>query len=158
MTSVLWPAVLAVVGTLAGCVVTGALAARSARVAREAARGDAQRKDVLHAVASLVAALADHRRAMWVREDTRLSGADWAAAREASHVTRSAVTAPLTMVCILAPSLASLARQAAQATDALRGAATGEALAQLRCEALRASDRLFDAAQTELAQTERAVR
>jgi hypothetical protein len=151
MTSVLWPALLAVVGTLSGCVVTGVLAARSARAARDAARGDAQRRDMLQAVVSLASALADHRRAMWVREDARLSGADWAPAREASHVTRSAVTAPLTAVCILAPSLASLAQQAAQATYALRGAATDQALADLRHEALRASDRLVEAAQAELA-------
>jgi hypothetical protein len=152
MTVVLWPALLAVVGTLSGCVVTGVLAARSARSARDAARGDARRRDVLQAVVSLTCAVADHRRAMWVREDLRLSGADWASAREASHVTRSAVTAPLTAVCILAPSLVSLAREAAQVAYALRGAATVEALADLRRQALRASDRLVAAAQAELAQ------
>ncbi|MFE7541000.1 hypothetical protein [Streptomyces platensis] len=38
----------------------------------------------------LVAALADHRRAMWLREEARLAGGDW---RAASQATRAAITA-----------------------------------------------------------------
>lgn len=41
----------------------------------------------------LVAALADHRRAMWLREEARLAGGDWREARAASHATRAAITA-----------------------------------------------------------------
>ncbi|QTZ90052.1 hypothetical protein [Streptomyces auratus] len=42
----------------------------------------------------LVAALADHRRAMWLREEARPAGGDRHQARAASHATRAAITAP----------------------------------------------------------------
>jgi len=147
-----WAAVVAVVGTLAGGLVTGLVQGWSARVARAADRGDARRAAVLGAVTALVAAVADHRRAMWLRESLRLAGADDAAARAASHGTRSAVTAPLTTVRLLAPALAGPAQRAVAATYALRDAADSGTLAELRSAAVRAVDRLVDAAAVRVGQ------
>ena len=136
-----WPAVVAVIGTLAGTLVANVVQAWTARTARRETR----RNDAVTAVAALAAALADHRRAMWVLENRQLTGADQdavAEAQAANHETRSALTAPLVLVKILTPSLAALAQTATQATFAMRGAADSEALEQLRAAARNACDDL----------------
>ena len=143
----LWSTVIAVAGTLAGGLLAGGVQGRVAVTARREARGDARWADVLTAVTSLVVALADHRRAMWVLEHHRLSGADRQVvveARATSLVTRSAVTAPLTTVNILAPAVEP-AKAATKATYALHDASTHDILAALRVDALEASDQFVDA-------------
>jgi hypothetical protein len=137
--------VIAVIGTLLGAVVAGLIQQRTTR----STQTEARRTAAVTAVSNLAAALADHRRAMWVREDLRLSGASseaYEAARAASHVTRSAVTAPHTTLAVLAPQLAPAAEDAARATYALRGAADAATLTRLRDDALAAADRLVAAA------------
>ncbi|MGW9079649.1 protein kilB [Streptomyces kronopolitis] len=132
-------AALAVIGTVLGAGVVGVqqyYAARSQR--REALRDQA-----LKALADLSTALADHRRAMWVREDLRLSGAapaDVAAAREASHVTRSVVTAPQVALTTLLPQLRGEVDAAVRAAYAMRGALNAGVLASRREEAVDAAD------------------
>ncbi|WP_310727529.1 protein kilB [Streptomyces sp. N2A] len=146
--------IIAVIGTLLGSVTAYALQQRAARTERAEARSDELRGRQLAAVADLVSALADHRRAMWVREDLTLSGANTAAcekARATSHDTRSAITVPLLTVTLLAPVLAEAAQVAAKATYALRGAADRTALDALRTTALVASDRLVAEAADALA-------
>ncbi|WP_121833694.1 protein kilB [Streptomyces sp. S1] len=143
-------AVIAVAGTLLGAVVAGLIQHRTTRAAQDETR----RTAIVNAVSSLTAALADHRRAMWVREDLRLTGGSseaYRAARAASHATRSAVTAPHTALAVLAPQLAPLADAAARATYALRGAETAGTLARLRDDALAATDRLVTATAEALA-------
>jgi hypothetical protein len=140
---------IAVLGTLAAGLGTGTLQARTARRERLETRRDGRRVEALDAVTQLVAALADHRRAMWVLEDRRLSGAGDPAVTEAtaaSHDTRSVVTAPLAMVSILVPSLAEPARQATRATYAMRNAKNHDALEALRKQALCTSDHLVASA------------
>ncbi|MEU0984969.1 hypothetical protein ABZ488_37890 [Streptomyces griseus] len=66
-------AVIAVLGTLAGSFVTGALQLFAQRAQRAAEELAARRSEGLEAVAGLSAALADHRRAMAVREEIRLA-------------------------------------------------------------------------------------
>ncbi|WP_329370213.1 protein kilB [Streptomyces sp. NBC_00669] len=142
----MFSAVIAVIGTLAGSVVAYILQERAGRAARADARAADQAKERLAALTALVSALADHRRAMWVREDLRLTGdapEAYAAARAESHATRAAITAPLTMLAILAPELAPVAREAADATYALRGAPDPDALTARRTEAIAAVDRLI---------------
>lgn len=137
--------VIAVLGTLAGGALTGTLDRLRARAAAAETRHRAQ----LAAVTALVSALADHRRAMWVREDLRLSGAVAEAvetARDRSHETRSAITVPMTTVAITVPALTTPARHAAEAVYAMRNAHSTEALSARRNEALVASDKLTDAA------------
>ncbi|MFE6689729.1 protein kilB [Streptomyces sp. NPDC057743] len=149
----MWSSIIAVAGTLLGSVTAYALQQRAARTERAEARAESSRRDRLAAVTALVSALADHRRAMWVREDLRLSGAEqdaYTAARAESHATRSAVTAPLTEVTILAPDLARTAHAAARATYALRGAEDADTLAALREAAITAADQLVAAAANEL--------
>ncbi|WP_030811448.1 hypothetical protein [Streptomyces sp. NRRL S-337] len=146
--------VIAVIGTLLGSVTAYVLQQRAARTERAEARSEALRGRQLAAVADLVAALADHRRAMWVREDLALSGADTAACektRATSHETRSAITAPLLTVTLLAPALAESATYAAEATYALRGATDRAALDDLCAAAVAASDRLVTGAAAALA-------
>ncbi|MFC7968787.1 protein kilB [Streptomyces cinereoruber] len=138
---------IAVLGTLAGVGITGLFQARTARTTR----ADARRADGLAAVEALVAALADHRRAMWVREDLRLRGEDWTEARTTSHATRSAITAPLLRVQLLLPAVAVDAQAAVQAAYDLRGALSTTALAQRRTEAITASDVLVSAVGRHLA-------
>jgi len=138
-------AILAVVGTLLGVLVTGSLQNRAAAAERRAAHTAEQRA----AVAALAAALADHRRAMWLREDARLSGApaaDVAELRATSHATRSAVTAPEAAAVMLAPQLRPAVTAAVKATYALRGAPDADTLAARRAAAVSAADDMLTAA------------
>lgn len=149
MSGALWAGVLtggiAVVGTLAGGLVTWWGQARQARVTR----AESRRADALDAVAALLAAVADHRRARWVREELRLSGADAAdlvKAREKTHVTRSAITGPLAVVCILLPTLADQAEATVQAAYTMRNAPDLEALEAMRAASVAAEKQLRQAA------------
>lgn len=138
-------ALIAVLGTLAGTIAAYLLQQRGTRTDRAAVQEDTEQRDRVTAVTALAVALADHRRAMWVREDARLSGApaaDVAAARSESHVTRSALTAPLTMLAILAPGLKAAAQAAAQATYDLRDATDRTTLDALRLRAIQVADDL----------------
>ncbi|MGW7711584.1 protein kilB [Streptomyces sp. NPDC054771] len=144
-------ALIAVLGTLAGSVLTGTLAHLSQRAQRKAAAAAARQGEGLTALTELASALADHRRAMWVREDARLRGEDWGAARAESHATRSAITAPLLRVSVLLPALAPAAQSAARATYALRGAADDAGLAAARERAIEQVDRMVVAAGESLA-------
>ncbi|MER7908283.1 protein kilB [Streptomyces sp. NPDC096068] len=142
---------IAVLGTLAGALLTGALAHLTSRAQLRGAEKAAHRREALTALAALHTALADHRLAMWAREDLRLQGEDWSAARAASHTTRSAINSPLLHVSVLLPALAPTAQEAARATYALRGAADENALQAAREHAITAVDRLVAAAATALA-------
>ncbi|MGW1845759.1 protein kilB [Streptomyces sp. NPDC001966] len=147
----MWGSVIAVLGTLLGSVTAYMLQQRTARKDRAEVRGYEERRDRIAAVTALTVALADHRRTMWAREDLRLSaapGAEYREARAASHATRSALTAPLTTLVILAPALADAAHEAAAASYALRNAANAEALNARRLSAIEAADRLVRTAST----------
>ncbi|MGW1814128.1 protein kilB [Streptomyces sp. NPDC002125] len=135
-------ALIAVLGTLAGATI----AHLSQRSQRRAADHRAQRAEALTAVAALATALADHRRAMWVREDLRLRGQNWDEARAASHATRSAITAPLLHVQLLLPAVAPAAQDAARAAYELRGADTDTTLRAAREHAIAATDDFVTAA------------
>lgn len=139
---------IAVLGTLLGTALAYLLQQRGLRMDRAETRAEDRRRERLTAVTDLVSALAAHRRAMWVREDLRLAGDQdgYIAARAESHTTRAAITAPLTLVSVLAPDMAQAAADAAAATYALRGAPDAEALAALRRGAITASDRLIASA------------
>ena len=120
-----WTSLIAVAGTIAGTNLGAWWNARNARAERTDRRRGEQRDQLLTALAGLVAALADHRRAMWVLGETRLTdGTEQAvaAAMATTHETRSAISAPLTRVRILGPGLAEQATKATQATYALRDA------------------------------------
>ncbi|MEU1122006.1 protein kilB [Streptomyces sp. NPDC005899] len=143
-------AVLAVLGTLAGSLLTGTLQHLSQRAQRATAEAAARRTQGLAAVTDLATALADHRRTMWIREDLRLRGEDWTDARAASHLTRSAITGPLLRVRILLPALAPTAQAAAAAVYAMRDADHDTALHTAREHAIRTADDLIAAAGTTL--------
>ncbi|MFC7307019.1 protein kilB [Streptomyces monticola] len=145
----LWSSIIAVLGTWLGGALTGLLQIRGERNARNAARADRRAEALRVALAELVAALGDHRRAMWHREELRLNGAGQEvleAARANSHATRSAVTSPLVAVSVLELALAEPARQAALAVFDLRDAADRAALAARRESAIAATDHLVAAA------------
>ncbi|MFF4756105.1 protein kilB [Streptomyces sp. NPDC001270] len=134
-------AVVAVIGTVLGAGVVGVQQSYAARSQRR----QTLRDRALTALSELSTALADHRRAMWVREDLRLSGAapaDIAAAREASHVTRSAVTAPQIALTVLLPQLRLDVDAAVRAAYEMRGAQSAEVLASRREAAVSAADAL----------------
>ncbi|MET9698802.1 protein kilB [Streptomyces sp. NPDC006529] len=140
----MWASLIAVFGTLLGSATSFVLQQRTVRVERTEARSHEGRRERLAAVTALVAALADHRRAMWLREDLRLAGAAdaYEAARADSHTTRSALTAPLVTLELLAPELAEQAKAAATAVYALRGAPDHASLTALRSSAIDAADAL----------------
>jgi hypothetical protein len=144
----MFTAIVAVLGTLAGSLLTGALQHYSQRATRRAEAATARSSEGLAAVADLAAALADHRRAMWVREELRLRREDWTEARAESHRTRSALTIPLLRVQLLMPAVADTAQAAARATYALRGGwESGETgLAARREHAIAKTDELVTAA------------
>ncbi|MFG2226138.1 protein kilB [Streptomyces sp. NPDC048644] len=145
----MWSSIIAVLGTLAGSITAYALQQRASRAERAEQRAAEKATAQLTAVTALVAALADHRLAMWLREELRLAGTTGDAYKDArahSHTTRSAITAPLTTVTVLAPALAAAANEAANATYALRGAPRITELEALRDAATAASDRLLAAA------------
>lgn len=144
-------ALIAVLGTLAGSFMTGALQNFAQRAQRAAEELSARRTAALDAVAALSAALADHRRAMTVREEIRLVGGDWGAARAESHVTRSAVTGPLLRVRLLLPEPADAAQHAVQAVYDMRAVDSPAALQEARERALQAADDLTPAAGAALA-------
>lgn len=147
-------AIIAVLGTLAGSLLTGTLQHYSQRAVRRAETEAGRRDKALTAVTDLVARLADHRRAMWVREDLRLRHEDWTDARAESHRTRSAITMPLLRVQLLIPELAPAAQDAARATYALRDAwKSGETgLAARREHAIAQTDKLVTAVGRHLAE------
>jgi hypothetical protein len=147
----MWQSIIAVAGTLLGGIVTAALQQRAARTQRTEDRSTGHRDATLTAVTELATAPADHRRAMWVREDLRLRGEGWESARAESHTTRAAITAPMVRVQVLAPELADAAAVAATATYALRGAVDDDALQAARAAAVRAADTLVAAAAQDLA-------
>ncbi|MEV6474868.1 MULTISPECIES: hypothetical protein [unclassified Streptomyces] len=95
--------------------------------------------------------LADHRRATAVREEIRLVGEGWDAARTESHATRSAVTAPLLRVRLLLPEPAETKQCAAQAVYDMRASTNPAALQESRERALQAADGLVAAAGVVLA-------
>jgi hypothetical protein len=128
------------------------------RAQRREALAETRQAELVAALTELVTALANHRRAMLIREECRLTSTDadtWAAERAASHETRAAVTAPLVRFSVLAPDLAGVAKEAEQATYALRAAADPEVLQTRRTLAVEASDRLVREAGQVLAQHRR---
>lgn len=136
-------AVVAVLGTLAGSFMAGALQHFVQRAAEELS---ARRRAGLDAVSGLSAALAGHLRAMAVREENRLAGGDWSAARAESHATRSAVTGPLLRVRLLLPELADAAQHAVQAAYDMRAVNSPAGLQEAREQARQAADDLVTAA------------
>ncbi|MFF1348481.1 protein kilB [Streptomyces sp. NPDC058322] len=146
--------IIAAASALVGVALSTVLQQRQAREVRAEARSEQTWRDILQAVTELVARLADHRRAMWVREEARLTGAseqEVAALRAESHVTRSAITAPHMTLTILAPALAEAADDAVAATYDMRGATAMPALELLRESAVAATNRFAAAARAALA-------
>ena len=153
-----WTSVIAVAGTLSG----GLIASYSARLQQRAVRTETRRAEALGAVSALAKAVADHRAAMWEREDTRLRHAlreglapgsaagdvDEAVhvADQASRATRSAVTGPWVQVRVLLPGLAAAADRAVRASFAMHDAPSRDDLDQLRQAAKAAEERFVAAA------------
>ncbi|WP_067491709.1 protein kilB [Actinomadura hibisca] len=151
----MWAAIIAVTGTLAGGLLTGMMQARVSRTAREDARDEQRRAERLAAVADFTSAVANHRRAMWVREDLRLNSAELSAvatARQESHMTRSAITSPLVRLKVVAPALAAAADAAAEAAYELRNAPDTDALSERRRVALEAENEFVQAASAHFAE------
>ncbi|MEU6210747.1 protein kilB [Streptomyces sp. NPDC047023] len=145
-------ALIAAASALLGVAVSTVLSHRQARTVREEARTDQRRVEALAAVTQLAAALADHRRTMWLREEARLSGdtGRYESLRTASHATRSAITGPMTAIHILTPRLIAAADTAAAAAYLLRGADDRRSLDLLREQAIDAQAAFVTAARTEL--------
>ncbi|AKA02466.1 hypothetical protein SAZ_08580 [Streptomyces noursei ZPM] len=144
--------VLAVIGTLLGSIVTGTFQHLAAGRAERAAAAEQVRRDRLEAVTTLASAGSDHRRALWMRGEARLRGADGdelAELRAKSHVTRAALTRPLVALRLLVPDPAvhTAAQAMVVATYDMVDAATSiEALTAAQDTARAAHDRFVDAA------------
>lgn len=137
-----WTSVIAVGGTLAGAVTTNLLQIKVSKTQRREVLLETRRTELLAAVSELAAALAAHRRAMWMlghdpRDPEMIA---------TSHETRAAITAPLVRLGVLAPSLRPVAKEAERAVYAMRNPDDLAALSRLREHALRASERFVDEA------------
>ncbi|MFJ4343234.1 hypothetical protein [Streptomyces sp. NPDC088915] len=145
-------AVIAIVGTLLGALVTGKLQERSAGRTESAARGEQVRRDRLAAVTDLAEALSDHRARMWHRGDALLAGADTellAGLRAQTQESRSRITRPLVTLRVLItdPAVRAAADRMVDLTYAMREAyTTTDALAQAREDAKTAHNAFVDAA------------
>ncbi|MFD4535607.1 protein kilB [Kitasatospora sp. NPDC058397] len=153
---------VAVLGTLLGTLGAGYMQQRAARAERAEARRESREQARVQALRDLVTALDAHRRAMWLREKIRLADPDAAdrngaraarydEARTASHLTRAAITGPLVTLSVLAPALAGLANDAAEASYAMRNAPDPDVLAAARNSAVAAVMSLVAAAGEQLA-------
>lgn len=121
-------AVVAVGDTVLGAGVVGVQQYYAAR----AQRRQTLRDRALTALSELSTALADHRRAMWLRKDLRLSGAAPA----------DAVTAPQVALTVLLPQLRRDVNAAVRAAYDMHGAASTQVLAARRESAISAADSL----------------
>jgi hypothetical protein len=152
-------AVIAIVGTLLGAVVSGKFQERAAGRTESVVRGEQLRRDRLAAVADLAEAISTHRSLMWRRGDAVLKG------RSAEHIdalrvqtqeSRSQVTRPLVALRILVtdPAVRAAADRMVTLTYAMRDAYTSaDALTQAREDAKNACDAFVDAAATYLDHT-----
>ena len=147
----MWTSLIAVVGTLAGAVVSGLPQHRVATRSERGARVERLRSERLEAVTALAVAVSDHRRAMWLVGEARLAGqpADRVTElREQSHRTRSAVTAPAVRVRLLVSDegVRAAALEAVEATYVMRDAADRDDLQARRATALERHDAFVAAA------------
>lgn len=148
----MWPSLIAVLGTLAGALVSGLLQQRVRAGDRWQRRHEAR----LDAVVALLAALAAHRRAMVVLREAELTGALEERLRELrdeSHRTRAEVSDPAARVELLVgdEGVRAAAREAVQATYAIRDADGVSAVQEARRDALAATDAFLDVARAHLA-------
>ncbi|PVE13141.1 hypothetical protein [Streptomyces scopuliridis] len=149
---------IAVLGTLAGVVISGLFQHRAAGRTEAAARTAELRRERLAAVTELAGRISAHRRAMYMRGDARLRGESAERVeqlRAESHVTRSEVTEPLVRVRILVqdPAVRAAADFMVAATFGMRradgttdAALTREGLTAARETALDAHDAFVDVA------------
>lgn len=147
----MYAAVIAVIGTLAGALVSGLLQHRIARSQHESALADQLRTEKVDALTALGAAVADHRLAMWKRTDALFCDAEperLEALRDASHETRSAISGPDTRVRLLIRNdvVREAATEAIETTYAMRDAAAPEDLQTLRRRAVEGHDALLTVA------------
>ncbi|MGW3297641.1 hypothetical protein ACWC9S_27110 [Streptomyces xiamenensis] len=140
--------VIAVLGTLLGSIVSGAMQRRASREAAAATERAALRRDQTAAVAALAAGAADHRRTSWHRRTLEAEGADeptLIAAVAAVHGTRSAMAEPLARVRLLIPSPA--VREAVEdLVDVTFGMHDCADVESARLASIAAHDRLLDIA------------
>lgn len=151
-------AVIAIIGTLLGAVVSGKFAERAAGRTEGAVRGEQMRRDRLEAITNLAEAISTHRSLMWRRGDAVLNNAGAEcidALRAQSQESRSQITRPLTALRILItdPAVRAAADQMVTLTYAMRDASTTDALAQAREDAKTSCDLFVDTAAAYLART-----
>lgn len=147
----MWASVIAIIGTLAGAIVSGLLQHRAARADREDVQAEERWRAAVDSVTALARALSDHRAAMWAREHARLTGAEETRGRELrdeSHRTRSEITDPAVRLrlLVLDAGVRAAAEEATQATYRMRGSADLGVLQAGRAEALDAHNRLVETA------------
>ncbi|QHF97570.1 pRL2-23 [Streptomyces sp. NHF165] len=152
----MWTSLIAVIGTLAGAILSGLLQHRVARSDRADAQAEQLRQHRMDAVAALAVALSDHRRAMWQLRDAQLTDQPHQRVEELldeSHHTRSAVTDPAVRLRLLIadPTVRAAAAEAVQATYRMRDAASLDVLQVQRRAALDAHDAMVEAAGRALA-------
>ncbi|GAA5083322.1 hypothetical protein [Streptomyces similanensis] len=152
-------AVIAIIGTLLGALVTGKLQERAAGRTEAAMRGEQLRRDRLDAVTNLAEAISTHRSLMWRRGDAVLKNASTDRVdelRAQTQESRSQVTRPLVALRILVtdPAVRAAADQMVTLTYAMREAYTdADALTQAREDAKNACDAFVEAAAAYFART-----
>ncbi|GHE56298.1 hypothetical protein GCM10018785_26990 [Streptomyces longispororuber] len=120
-------AALTIVATLLGAILSGRAQERAAERQVRVTHTETIRRDRLKAITELACAASDHRTMLWRRGDAVLKNADperIEALRGESHVTRNAVTHPLTALRVLIqdPAVRTTADRMITLTYAIRQA------------------------------------
>ncbi|RAG83144.1 hypothetical protein DN069_23870 [Streptacidiphilus pinicola] len=143
--------IIAVLGTLSGSIVTGVFQHMASGRAERVAAAAQLRRDRLEAIAQLAAVGADYRRIMRRRGQARLSQASRARQedlRQESHVIRSALTQPMTVLQALIPDsqVHAAAKAMVQAAYDIRDTSDFDALNTAQEAARAAHNDFVDAA------------
>lgn len=143
--------IIAVLGTLSGSIVTGVFQHMASGRTERSVAATQLRRDQLDAITHLAAAGADYRRVMRKRGQARLSQAGSAQQeklRQESHVIRSALTQPMTVLKVLIPDphVHAAAREMVQAAYRIRDTTDSDALNAAQEAARAAHDDFVDVA------------
>ncbi|MCF1593854.1 pRL2-23 [Streptomyces muensis] len=149
----MWTTVVAVLGTLLGAVVAGAIQHQSARAGRVQDRADTLRRERFDAISALAACATEHRRVLYAQQDlqrqAQRTDPEYLAALTAErHATRSATTAQLVRVqlLILDPAVRQAAADLVTSTYNLRDLTDADAIEAHRRAAVAAHDSFVDTA------------
>ncbi len=149
----MWTTVVAVLGTLLGAIVAGAIQHQTARTGRVQDRAETLWREQFDAITALAACATEHRRVLYTQQDLQHHG-HWpdpeylAALKAERYATRSATTAQLVrlQLLILDPAVRQAAADLVTSTYNLRDLTDADDIEARRRAAVAAHDSFVGAA------------